>query len=63
MGLYKEYIGFGIAGNFALHLDQAGEAFVVLYHKKRDNLESIRFCVEQGLFKPSMSVLHQKVVV
>lgn len=26
MHLYKEYIGLGIAGNFALHLDQAGEA-------------------------------------
>ncbi|MCK5293751.1 MAG: hypothetical protein KAJ49_03795, partial [Arcobacteraceae bacterium] len=23
---FKEYIGFGIAGNFAHHLDQAGEA-------------------------------------
>ncbi|MDP2078407.1 MAG: DUF5718 family protein [Sulfuricurvum sp.] len=25
MELYKNYIGFGIAGNFALHLEQAGE--------------------------------------
>ncbi len=26
MPQYKEYLGLGIAGNFALHLDQAGEA-------------------------------------
>ncbi len=26
MGRYKKFIGLGIAGNFALHLDQAGEA-------------------------------------
>lgn len=25
MELYKNYVGFGIAGNFALHLEQAGE--------------------------------------
>lgn len=25
MALYKEYLGLGIAGNFALHLEQAGE--------------------------------------
>lgn len=25
MALYKEYVGLGIAGNFALHLEQAGE--------------------------------------
>jgi hypothetical protein len=39
------------------------EVFIVLYHKDRDNLESVTKCVEQGLFKPSMSVLHQKVVL
>ena len=26
MGKYKHFIGLGVAGNFALHLDQAGEA-------------------------------------
>ena len=26
MGKYKKFLGLGIAGNFALHLDQAGEA-------------------------------------
>ena len=26
MELYKHYVGFGIAGNFALHLEQAGES-------------------------------------
>lgn len=26
MAKYKKFLGFGIAGNFALHLDQAGEA-------------------------------------
>ncbi|WP_299803957.1 hypothetical protein [Sulfuricurvum sp. RIFOXYD2_FULL_44_160] len=25
MAHYKEYVGFGVAGNFALHLEQAGE--------------------------------------
>ena len=25
MELYKNFVGFGIAGNFALHLEQAGE--------------------------------------
>ncbi|NPA66867.1 MAG: hypothetical protein GXO11_08310 [Epsilonproteobacteria bacterium] len=39
------------------------EIFVVLYHKDRDDFESVKQCVEMGLFKPSMSVLHQKVVV
>ncbi len=38
------------------------EIFVVLYHKDRDDIESVKQCVEMGLFKPSMSVLHQKVV-
>lgn len=26
MAKYKKFLGLGIAGNFALHLDQAGEA-------------------------------------
>lgn len=26
MANYKEYVGFGVAGNFALHLEQAGES-------------------------------------
>ncbi|MCX6072750.1 MAG: DUF5718 family protein [Campylobacterales bacterium] len=26
MAHYKEYVGFGVAGNFALHLEQAGES-------------------------------------
>ena len=38
------------------------EVFVVLYHKDRDSFEDVKSCVEKGLFKPSMSVLHQKVV-
>ena len=44
-------------------LQKGDEIFVVLYHKDRDTLESVKACVEAGLFKPSMSVLHQKVVV
>jgi len=44
-------------------LRDGDEVFVVLYHKDRDNLESVGKCVEIGLFKPSMSVLHQKVIL
>jgi hypothetical protein len=44
-------------------LKEGDEVFVVLYHKDRDNLESVSKCVEMGLFKPSMSVLHQKVTL
>ena len=44
-------------------LKKGDEIFVVLYHKDRDTLKSVEACVEAGLFKPSMSVLHQKVVV
>jgi hypothetical protein len=44
-------------------LRDGDEVFIVLYHKDRDNLESVSKCVEVGLFKPSMSVLHQKVTL
>lgn len=44
-------------------LKAGDEIFVVLYHKDRDDFQSVLSCVKQGLFKPSMSVLHQKVVV
>ena len=39
------------------------EIFIVLYHKERDDLSSVAACVEAGLFKPDMSVLHQEVVL
>jgi len=43
----KQYIGFGIAGNFAMHLDQAGEALVKGLEdedqKVRRRHESVRF--------------------
>ncbi len=42
---------------------QAGdEVFVVLYHES-SSFEDVQKCIELGLFKPSMSVLAQKVVV
>ncbi len=44
-------------------LKAGDEVFVVLYHKHNDDLASVAKCVEVGLFKPDMSVLHQKVVL
>ena len=44
-------------------LQEGDEIFVILYHKEKDNLKSVQKCVEMALFKPDMSVLHQKVVL
>ncbi len=53
------YTEFGERG----FLKEGDEVFVVLYHKDRNTIEDVRQCVEKGLFTPSMSVLHQKVVL
>ena len=44
-------------------LQPGDEVFIVLYHKERDTLASVSACVEVGLFKPNMSVLHQEVIL
>ncbi len=44
-------------------LKPGDEIFVVLYHKEQDDLSSVGACVEAGLFKPDMSVLHQEVIL
>jgi hypothetical protein len=44
-------------------LKPGDKIFVILYHKDKDNLDSVKKCVELELFKPNMSVLQQEVII
>jgi len=44
------------------YLKAGDELFVVLYNKEKDSIDSVKKCIDLGLYKPDMSVLEQKVV-